>query len=362
MQLAYAVASAHAKACAPPPAAAAAPAAATPSTAGAAEKEKAAAAAFGLKAYTNVETLTLDEIEPKYRATGKQVKALRDGWNCGTMVLESYKLNLQQSVLSLDEEKTTALTSDLQLTLNAPPSAVSMTRNAHFLTQLRIFKGKVLAAGMAPVEPSAENPQAGSKGTKARVVTADPAKGPNAEKTVPWHILPGIMTRYENAGTEASSTMVVAQLNAVHEAFHERAAAMIGKQFNYASALDAQIEMHTWHSMLNMLPKLTPLPAAETPRADRTEETEAEKELKELRSERKRLTNELEQARSAKKRKLTDALDAEGGRDTPTRGRICYDFQRNACARGDKCIFAHECEHCGSRKHGAADCPERRNR
>ena len=160
MQLAYAASSAHAKACAPPPAAAAAPAAATPSSAATAEKEKAAAAAFGLKAYTNVEALTLDEIEPKYRATGKQVKALRDGWNSGAMIPESYKLNLQQSVLTLEEEKTTSLTSDLQLTLSAPPKDVSMKRNGEFLTQLRIFKGKVLAAGMVPVPnpPIPESP------------------------------------------------------------------------------------------------------------------------------------------------------------------------------------------------------------
>ena len=320
-------------------------------------KEKKEADAYGLRAYKNVENITCDVWPAKHRVTGKDVQRTEADFNSGTITKESYKLNLQRNVLATDEDKKTALTNELSVTIGAAPAEVLIRRNGEFLIQAHIFKGRMLASGMRPVAAHADNPEAGSAGTKCIVEVDDPANGPGAVRNDRWHVTPAIMGRWFMGAVEATCTMTLPELNAVHEAMQERTGTPMQElNFNYGSALSGVMNMHTWHSILASLPLPTPTkPPPETPpRADDPDAAE----LKELRSERKRLANELEQSRSAlKRRKLAtdEPPPSGGGGSAPT--KVCFDFQRARCTRGSACVFRHACERCGSEQHGSAACP-----
>ena len=165
--IAFHVAAAHKNSSAPAAApAAAAPAAATSNAAA----EKLAAEAFGTAAYASYEEKTLDVVPPKYRAPGKDIKQVVDDLNRGTLRKEAWQLHLQKNLLSTDEEKTSALTADIALTLSAPVSAVDLAGYAEVLTQLEIFTLKMGAACLREVEPHASNPHAVAR--KARSVAS----------------------------------------------------------------------------------------------------------------------------------------------------------------------------------------------
>ena len=315
---------------------------AAPSSTAAAEKL--AAEAFGTAAYANYEEKTLDIVPPKYRAPGKDIKQVVDDLNRGTLRKDAWQLHVQKNLLSTDEERTSALTADIALTLSAPVATVDLAGHAEVLSQLEIFTHKMSAACLREVEPHPTNPHAGSKGSLGRVTVPDPAAGPTAEKVVTFHGLPSMMSRYRRGYTECIKTMTPSQIVATHNLFHERASGGLGAlHLNYMSALGAELDMHSWHSMLHMLPPEKPLAAASV-----VAKPEDSDENKRLSSENKRLANELEQSRTALKRKKA-----------PDTVPLCFDFQRARCTRGDACRFLHECEKCGSKQHGSANCPGR---
>ena len=351
--------------------AAAAPAAAAPGlTAQAqAEKEKADDDAFGVEAYRNVTRRTLLRYPTKYCARGKDVKTLRAEFNRGTISKESYNLKLQKDVTQSDAEKTACISSTVTLNIGETTAPVEIAKYGHFMRQLSILEGKIMAAGLDEVKPSAATPRAGSAGTKARVQVADPSAAPGATRNAIWHVMPETWMKYRFGGQEAMLTLTLPQLNSVHDSFHERTnAVMQESDFNYGSALESVMDVHSWHSIL------ATLPAAERSMAPLTNahigivggESDAEKELRDLRSAHKRINNELEQARTALRKRKADDPSREplGAREvaTPnaTAAETSHDFQRSACRYGASCRFVHSCDKCGSTDHGSLNCPRRR--
>ena len=331
------------------------------STQAQAEKERADNDAFGVTAYANVAARTLAVWPLKLQAPGKDVRKAREDLNRGVLSKETVQLKLQKNVLSTEEEKTALISSSLTLHIGDAPAPVAMTRSGQFLSQLNIFDGKMTAAGLCPVAPHTSTPGVGSGGTKARLTVPDPAGGPNAKRSETWHILPTTLLKYRAGATDASWFYNQGQLNAIHEAFHERAQSFMAESnFNYASALEAVMEVHTWHSILASLPAaergeaLTTTRPAGLPGAAAAGSAAASDELRELRAEKKRLNNELEQARSSARKRKVELPPAEPR--VEQRGEGCRDFQRNKCTYGASCKFKHACEKCGSASHGAADC------
>lgn len=324
-----------------------------------AAKERKESDAYGLRAYKHVETTTCNIWPAKYRVSGKDLQKTEDELNRGSISRESYKLNLQKSILVTDEDKTTAVTDELTFTIGAVPTEVVMKRAGQFLVQAHIFKGRMLGSGMRQVAPHPDNPTAGTQGTKCSVEVDDPASGPTATKTVKWHTTPPVMERWFMTAVEAISTMPLVDLNAVHESIQERTGgAQQEMDFNYGSALSALLDATTWHGVLASLPAAIPrslLPHTPAPKAD--EAGGSADELKELRSERKRLANELEQSQRALKLAKTKASITTPTPPPPAAsGRLCFDFQNNRCTRGASCNFQHVCERCGSTHHGGSSC------